>query len=91
MITEIIKRDGRRAPFQIEKITDAIYAAAQASGGRDREMAERLAQQVVQLHKRVATTLIANRLRDLVGVQHHRLFGAFSQVLTQLYGRYLKA
>ena len=39
MITEIIKRDGRRAPFQIEKITDAIYAAAQASGGRDREMA----------------------------------------------------
>ena len=49
MITEIIKRDGRRAPFQIEKITDAIYAAAQASGGRDREMAERLAEQVVQL------------------------------------------
>ena len=34
MITEIIKRDGRRAPFQIEKIADAIFAAAQASGGR---------------------------------------------------------
>ena len=49
MITEIIKRDGRRAPFQIEKIADAIFAAAQASGGRDYEMAKDLAQQVVVL------------------------------------------
>ncbi len=49
MITEIIKRDGRRAPFELEKISDAIFAAAQASGGRDRETAERLARQVVDL------------------------------------------
>ena len=49
MITEIIKRDGRRAPFEIEKISEAIFKAAQASGGRDYEMAQRLAQQVVEL------------------------------------------
>ena len=49
MITEIIKRDGRRAPFEIEKISEAIFKAAQASGGRDYEMAQHLAQQVVEL------------------------------------------
>ena len=49
MITEIIKRDGRRAPFEIEKISEAIFKAAQASGGRDYEMAQNLAQQVVEL------------------------------------------
>ncbi len=49
MITEIIKRDGRRAPFEIEKISEAIFKAAQASGGRDYEMAQRLAEQVVAL------------------------------------------
>ena len=49
MITEIIKRDGRRAPFEIEKISEAIFKAAQASGGRDYDMAQALAQQVVDL------------------------------------------
>ncbi|MBP3587781.1 MAG: anaerobic ribonucleoside triphosphate reductase [Clostridia bacterium] len=68
MITEIIKRDGRRAPFQIEKITDAIYAAAQASGGRDREMAERPAQQVVQLldNENMITLPTVEQIQDAV-------------------------
>ena len=47
MITTIIKRDGREVPFELDKITDAIYKAAQATGGRDRAMAEKLANQVV--------------------------------------------
>ena len=47
MITTIIKRDGREVPFELDKITDAIYKAAQATGGRDRAMAEKLAGQVV--------------------------------------------
>ncbi len=47
MITTIIKRDGREVPFELDKITDAIYKAAQATGGRDRSMAEKLANQVV--------------------------------------------
>ena len=46
MIEQIIKRDGRRAPFEIEKIANAIFGAAQASGGQDYEMARGLAEQV---------------------------------------------
>lgn len=46
MIQQIIKRDGRHAPFEIEKIAAAIFGAAQASGGQDYEMARSLAEQV---------------------------------------------
>ncbi len=46
MIETIIKRDGREVPFDLEKITEAIFKAAQATGGRDRAMAEKLAGQV---------------------------------------------
>lgn len=35
MITKIVKRDGREAPFNIEKIAHAIYKAAEAVGGHD--------------------------------------------------------
>lgn len=45
-IQAIIKRDGRRAEFNIDKIADAIYKAAQVLGGNDREMALYLARQV---------------------------------------------
>ena len=47
MIQTIIKRDGREAPFEIEKITNAIFKAAQALGGNDFEMAQTLAGQVM--------------------------------------------
>ena len=43
MIEQIIKRDGRRAPFEIDKIANAIFGAAKASGGQDYEMARGLA------------------------------------------------
>lgn len=33
MITQIIKRDGRKVPFNVEKIANAIYKAAQSVGG----------------------------------------------------------
>ncbi|NCB28981.1 MAG: anaerobic ribonucleoside triphosphate reductase [Clostridia bacterium] len=46
MIREIVKRDGRRAPFELDKIANAIFKAAQASGGQDYQMAYELAQQV---------------------------------------------
>ena len=39
MITKIIKRDGREANFDTEKITQAIYKAAQAIGGNDYDAA----------------------------------------------------
>lgn len=46
MISTIIKRDGRCVLFDIDKITQAIYKAAQALGGSDYEMARELAEQV---------------------------------------------
>ncbi len=47
MITKIKKRDGRTADFDIEKITQAIYKAAQAIGGTDYTIAQKLAEQVL--------------------------------------------
>ncbi|NLD18793.1 MAG: anaerobic ribonucleoside triphosphate reductase [Clostridiales bacterium] len=45
-IKQIIKRDGRTVDFDLVKITDAIYRAAQALGGSDRDTARFLARQV---------------------------------------------
>ena len=45
-IRQIIKRDGRTVPFDVNKIADAIFKAAQVLGGRDRETAMYLAKQV---------------------------------------------
>ena len=46
MITKIVKRDGREVPFNIEKIINAIFKAAQAAGGNDYKESEELAVQV---------------------------------------------
>lgn len=48
-ITHVIKRTGATVPFNQERITNAIYRAAVAVGGRDRSIAERLSDQVVAL------------------------------------------
>lgn len=45
-IRKIIKRDGRTVDFDIDKISSAIFKAAQVLGGSDREMADELAAQV---------------------------------------------
>ena len=46
MITKIKKRDGRTVDYDISKITNAIYKAAEALGGRDKETAQKLAEKV---------------------------------------------
>lgn len=46
MITKIKKRDGREVPFNIEKIANAIFKAAQAVGGQDYNTALELAEEV---------------------------------------------
>jgi ribonucleoside-triphosphate reductase len=47
------KRDGRLEPFDQERITNAIWKAAKAVGGKDREQAKRITDQVtVELKKR---------------------------------------
>jgi uridine kinase len=49
MIDNIIKRDGRIVPFDRNKITLAILSAAIAVGGRDRETAEKVTDDVIEL------------------------------------------
>ncbi|MBL4888500.1 MAG: response regulator SirA [Candidatus Lindowbacteria bacterium] len=45
---QIIKRDGSKVPFTTGRITNAIYRAAVAVGGRDRGVAESLTSQVIE-------------------------------------------
>ncbi len=47
-IQSIVKRTGAVVPFNAERITNAIYRAAIAVGGRDRSTAEALTAEVVQ-------------------------------------------
>jgi uridine kinase len=46
-IDRVIKRTGATVPFNRQRISNAIYRAAVAVGGRDRELSERLADRVV--------------------------------------------
>ncbi len=48
-ITQVVKRTGAVVPFNKDRITNAIYRAAVAVGGRDRTIAERLSDQVVEI------------------------------------------
>jgi uridine kinase len=48
-ITHIIKRSGATVPFNPDRIMNAIYRAAVAVGGRDRERARWLTEQVVAM------------------------------------------
>jgi ribonucleoside-triphosphate reductase len=46
-ISKIKKRNGKIAPFDREKIAEAIWKAAQSVGGKDKKTSERLARKVV--------------------------------------------
>lgn len=48
MITTIRKRDGREVPFELEKIANAIFKAANVIGGRDYNIAMQLAHKVAE-------------------------------------------
>ncbi len=48
LLAKVIKRDGSMADFEREKIASAIWAAAQAVGGQDKETSEHLADNVVE-------------------------------------------
>ena len=52
MFEWILKRDGRKVPFDESKITDAIFKAARAVGGQDRQIALRLTLEVLRELKR---------------------------------------
>ncbi|MDD4776316.1 MAG: ATP cone domain-containing protein, partial [Syntrophomonas sp.] len=48
-ITSIRKRDGRVVSFEKEKLTNAIFKAARAVGGKDYRTAESLAEKVMDI------------------------------------------
>jgi len=48
-LTHVVKRTGAIVPFNPGRITNAIYRAAVAVGGRDRATAEKLTEQVVEI------------------------------------------
>jgi uridine kinase len=51
-VSHVIKRTGAVVPFNRDRITNAIYRAAVAVGGRDRSIAEGLTDQVVDILER---------------------------------------
>src|SRR4030042_895906 len=50
-VMKIRKRDGRIVEFQQGKITEAIYKAAEAVGGKDRKLAKELSNKVAEIIK----------------------------------------
>jgi ribonucleoside-triphosphate reductase (formate) len=54
----IRKRDGRIVEFNMEKIVSAVFKAAKAVGGEDRQLAEELGEIVIQyLHKQLGVEI----------------------------------
>ncbi len=69
MIEKIVKRDGRVVPFNREKITFAVLQAAVAVGGRDRNEAERVTDDVIEMleaRKKDGTYPTVEEVQDLV-------------------------
>lgn len=68
MIKKIVKRDGRVVTFNMDKITDAIFKAAQAVGGNDYHEAERLASLVCDMleEKYGKSTPSVEQVQDVV-------------------------
>ncbi|MDR1628301.1 MAG: anaerobic ribonucleoside triphosphate reductase [Oscillospiraceae bacterium] len=67
MIETIVKRDGRKVKFDVNKISNAIYMAAQSVGGNDMQTAKKLADKVVnQLEKLPNPTPGIEEIQDCV-------------------------
>ena len=64
--THVVKRSGAIVPFNQDRITNAIYRAAVAVGGRDRARAEWLAEQVVNL---LESTIPTDRIPHIEEIQ----------------------
>ncbi len=67
MLMYITKRDGRKVPFNVEKIVNAIFKAAKAVGGTDYEEATRVAEEVCRLcETKYGDTPTVEQVQDLV-------------------------
>ncbi|MCR4643994.1 MAG: anaerobic ribonucleoside triphosphate reductase [Oscillospiraceae bacterium] len=67
MLMYITKRDGRKVPFNVEKIANAIFKAAQAVGGTDYAEAAAIAEEVCRLTEaKYGDTPTVEQVQDLV-------------------------
>ncbi len=68
MITKIKKRNGTMVEFDKDKITQAIFKAAQAVGGRDKKRAHELTEKVVEFAEKKFILKIPNveEIQDIV-------------------------
>lgn len=67
MIDKIIKRDGRVVPFDKGKITNAIFQAAKATGGRNNATAAELTEKVIGYLEAIGdTTPTVEEIQDAV-------------------------
>ncbi|MBR3630556.1 MAG: anaerobic ribonucleoside triphosphate reductase, partial [Oscillospiraceae bacterium] len=67
MLMYITKRDGRKVPFNVEKIANAIFKAAKAVGGTDYDEATRVAEEVCRLTEaKYGDTPTVEQVQDLV-------------------------
>ncbi len=60
VISKVIKRDGAVVEFDQEKVTSAIFKAADAVGGNDRKTAEKLSRMVVSILEKRFTEKMPN-------------------------------
>ena len=68
MIIHIIKRDGRKVPFNIEKIANAVFKSAQSCGGSDFNTAMDVAVEVCKTYEKMHPDKIptVEEIQDLV-------------------------
>ena len=67
MIKSIVKRDGRKVPFNLQKIADAIFKAAASVGGSDHDTALELAVEACEfLEKQGNTTPTVEEIQNAV-------------------------
>ena len=63
---KISKRDGRVVDFDQNKITEAIFKAARAAGGKDKKLAKQLSDKVVEELSNLSGTPSVEQIQDIV-------------------------
>ena len=77
MITKVIKRDGRKVNFNVERIAKSIYKAANSLGGQDYSRSEELANKVyekldkIQENKQVTSQMIQDVVKEVLKDEGH--------------------
>ncbi len=77
MITKVIKKDGRKVNYNVERIAKSIYKAANAIGGQDYAKSEELAQKVneelenVQKNNQITAAEIQDVVQNILKKEGH--------------------